>query len=87
MVVEMKYRFEFKLQDCWIGVFWRTTDQQWISNDAPEHGKLWIPSVGKRIDIWICLIPMFPLHILYCWGERLMTIEEFENQLASGMEE
>lgn len=38
-----RIRWEWKPQDCWIGVFWRT-------------------SQGWR-DVWICLLPMLPIHI------------------------
>jgi len=38
-----KIRFEFKLQDFWIGLFWKKLENQ--------------------TDIWICLIPCFPIHI------------------------
>ena len=43
-------RFEFKLQDFWIGVFWKTT----LNWPLKEY---------LLIDIWICFIPCFPLYI------------------------
>ena len=42
-------RFEFKPQDLWIGAFWRKT----------EAGSYW----GWHLDLWICFLPMVPLHI------------------------
>ena len=36
---------EFKLQDLWIGVFWKTND------------------IGLT-DIWVCLFPCLPIHIM-----------------------
>ncbi len=45
----MRIRLEFKKEDCWIGMFWRKQ----YSN------------IGTWIDIWICLIPMIPIHITY----------------------
>lgn len=36
-------RWERKVADCWIGVFWKRE--------------------ARRLDIWICLVPCFPLHI------------------------
>lgn len=41
-------RFEFKLEDFWIGAFWRREAARW--------------------DIWVCLIPCFPLHLTW-WDE------------------
>lgn len=40
-------RFEFKLEDFWIGAFWRREDDR----KCPF------------IDLWICLVPCVPLHI------------------------
>ena len=42
-------RLEFKLPDLWIGLFWKTT----------HHGIL------QAIDVWICVIPCFPLHLTF----------------------
>lgn len=41
------YRFEFKPQDCWIGVFWKKTRGDYV----------------HRLDIWVCLLPMLPFHL------------------------
>ena len=40
-------RLEFKLQDFWMGVFWKNNP--------------------RDIDIWICIIPCFPIHY---WSGR-----------------
>jgi hypothetical protein len=40
-------RLEFKIQDLWIGLFWK-------------NGK-------EDIDIWLCIIPCFPIHY---WSGR-----------------
>lgn len=47
----MRLRLEFKPQDCWIGVYWRTKKgaQEWYD---------WI-------DVWVCVLPMLPLHIYW----------------------
>jgi hypothetical protein len=42
----------FKLQDFWIGAFWKTRDIE------AGTGAKW-----RYFDIWICIIPCFPLHI------------------------
>jgi len=46
----VKVNMRFKLQDFWIGVFWKS-----YSN--------WPTKEFKFIDIWICLVPCFPLHV------------------------
>ena len=45
-------KFEFKLQDLWVGVFW---NKNYAKTD--EGPKLFFT------DIYICIIPMVPLHI------------------------
>ena len=48
------HKIEFKKQDCWVGFYWekrrRTTT---IQNDELVY------------HLWICLIPMLPLHITW----------------------
>lgn len=39
---------EFKLQDFWVGAFWKTSYTEW-SNTV-------------HFDLWLCLLPCFPLH-------------------------
>ncbi len=48
----MKIKLEFKLQDIWIGVFWKT-------RRIPVEQTAYY----AYFDMWICLIPMFPIHI------------------------
>ena len=48
-------KLELKLQDCWIGVFWRVSDWEPVQNDP-------IPS---DLDVWICIVPMIPIHIRF----------------------
>lgn len=45
-------RFELKLQDLWVGVFWNKT--------VTLSGQL-----SHRYDIWICFVPCVPLHITF----------------------
>lgn len=47
-------RFEFKPQDCWIGVFWKS--DSW------------------DLDVWVCLLPMVPLH--FGWKAGIEHHEE-----------
>jgi hypothetical protein len=53
-------RFEWKLADMWIGVFWKTTT---IRDDDGEK-PMWL-------DIWVCFLPCVPLHILIQHGTHI----------------
>lgn len=46
----MTIKFEFEPRDLWIGVYWDTHYQC-------------VGEVCGIINIWICLIPCFPIHI------------------------
>lgn len=48
----MKIRLEFKWQNMWIGVYWNTKKLQ----IGPS-------TYYSYFDMWICLIPMIPIHI------------------------
>jgi len=52
-------RLEFKPQDCWVGVYWRRTPWGGMYLDRG-----WLQ--GCVTDVWICLVPMLPIHIR--WG-------------------
>jgi hypothetical protein len=41
-------RLEFKPEDMWVGAFWRV---------------LHFPSGNREWNLWICLVPMLPIHI------------------------
>lgn len=49
----MKIKLEYKLQDSWIGVFWKRSmvAEEMLLDPYPQ------------LDIWICIIPWFPIHI------------------------
>ena len=65
-------RLEFKLQDAWIGLYWKVgrcggfcTPVHWASD--------WTQSVW---EIWIIFVPFCPLHLrihLGCWLRRTLT--------------
>ena len=59
-VIRWTIRFEWKPADCWVGVFWRHS--AW---SQPGH------SAGRHLDIWVCVLPMVPLHLL-----RTVTLDE-----------
>ena len=46
-------RIEWRAAECWIGVRWRQCA------DSP-----W-----RRTDVWICVLPMLPLHIW--WNQEV----------------
>ena len=48
-----KAHFEFKLQDFWVGAFWKTTNC--------DTGVELIPF---ETEIWICLFPCIPFHLV-----------------------
>ena len=50
----MHIRLEFQPQDCWVGVFWKR---------LPPYNRY-----RRRTDLWICLLPMVPIH---CWWYEL----------------
>ena len=50
---KLTIRLEFKLEDMWIGAFWIKNAMVPI-----QQGKRW------RRDIWICIVPMFPVHVI-----------------------
>ena len=59
----MRIRIEFKIEDFWIGAFWRST----FDAVGPSR-KDW---VRATYDLWICLIPCFPLHLSWERPDRV----------------
>ena len=55
----MSIRFEFKLNDFWVGMFWKNTKDQF--------------------DVWVCLIPCFPIHITVPKRKRSVLKEAGES--------
>ena len=49
----MEIKIEFKLEDFWIGVFWKR-EPRWDE----------LRFLGKDLHIWICIIPCLPIHII-----------------------
>ena len=46
---------EFKLEDLWIGVFWKSINA--------DYGSI-LGIVTEDLHIWICIIPCLPIHII-----------------------
>lgn len=51
---KLKITWEFKLEDMWIGVFWRK---------QVTHPMIDEMDTNHQFDLWICIIPCFPIHI------------------------
>jgi hypothetical protein len=49
----MEIKIEFKLEDFWIGAFWKR-EPRWDE----------LRFLGKDLHIWICIIPCLPIHII-----------------------
>lgn len=50
-------RLEFKIQDLWIGAFWKR-DIGYVINESE-----YIEEKVIIQHLWICLVPCFPIHI------------------------
>lgn len=57
-----KMRLEFKREDMWIGLFWRRT-RELVPDYHPTGAAPMFREVTHTLDVWVCLIPCFPLHI------------------------
>lgn len=51
-----KFALEWKPQDMWVGLFWRTTHALTDEGVKPF-----------ATEFWLCLLPMLPLHVVVCW--------------------
>ena len=60
----MKIRIEFKLQDMWVGGFWEKIPYLFRSEGL------------YTVNIYICLIPCFPIHI---WWDKIDYAKQIED--------
>lgn len=66
----LKVMLEYKLSDLWIGIFWRidpiydVSSQEALRNFCEKKFNL-VPVSNVKVQIWICLIPCLPVHLLY----------------------
>jgi hypothetical protein len=60
-VMSLKMRIEFKLADLWVGAFWKRALEECVETEGDEAVMVTAP----RVDVWICLVPMLPLHIVW----------------------
>lgn len=63
----MKIQLEFKKEDCWIGFFWKT--KKFYNPHAGMYKPNGTPVIRVEYtrDIWICIVPMLPIHITQKW--------------------
>jgi hypothetical protein len=57
----MKVSVEFKRQDIWVGLYWKRS----------YNGLL----TKAYLDVWLCLIPMLPIHLML---EHVLSNDEHE---------
>jgi len=74
--MKFRARVEFKLQDFWIGVFWKRSESKWIREEDQNENAIWRSRKSDRIDAWICLMPCIPIHVVAVWNNRLLTEQE-----------
>lgn len=55
-------RLEWKPQDCWVGVFWKRSDQRLLTQAGPL----------TALDVWVCILPMLPIH----YTSRLTAVHQ-----------
>lgn len=52
---------EWKVEDLWIGAFWRRSPTQ-VGHVLDRNGTLHAV-IDHDLDVWICFLPCFPIHI------------------------
>lgn len=57
-----RIRIEWKPQDLWVGVFWKRKkwwggNMDWFGDGQTDN------NAHRNFDLWICLVPMLPIHI------------------------
>jgi hypothetical protein len=65
----MTCRLEFKVQDCWVGVYWEPKTVSVACRDPNCGDSSWdhACSAGSRQELhaWFILLPMVPLHVTW----------------------
>lgn len=49
-------RIEWKVEDMWIGLYWRVG--RWAVEGDPARQV-------RKIDVWICILPCLPIHLIW----------------------
>jgi hypothetical protein len=62
----MKARIEFQPRDLWVGLFWKlTNDPLCLSVDRYGIRLQKIVAERTKVEVWLCIIPCFPLHVTF----------------------
>jgi hypothetical protein len=61
----MKAEIDFNPQDLWIGCFWRK---------HPKPNKIYLGGLRISLELWICLIPTLPIHLMF--GKRVSKAQQ-----------
>jgi hypothetical protein len=56
---------EFKPEDCWIGAYWKR-DSDFVRH-RPGIDNPAMPCIGQSFDLWVCVLPMLPIHYTRHW--------------------
>jgi hypothetical protein len=51
-------RLEFKKQDCWLGIFWKSNSFIGDRRDPDQRQSIW------ATHLWVCLLPTVPIHVV-----------------------
>lgn len=64
-----RIRVECKIQDLWIGVFWKWGyEDQSYDLQKVKQGYGHQCYSQQRFDLWLCLFPCLPIHFVYIFG-------------------
>lgn len=73
-VPKQQVSLEFKLEDCWIGAYWRSGTVEVI-----RHGERTREcGTARRVEAWLCLVPCLPIHVIahVGWKQRWWEFRE-----------
>lgn len=56
----MNWEIEFNPQDLWVGLYWKR------GHLLPSE---LIGNYERRWDVWVCILPMIPLHVWWVRNE------------------
>jgi hypothetical protein len=59
----LQIRLEFKLQDLWIGVFWKRVRLLPCKLQDVIKNRIDPATLPVQYDMWICLVPALPIHL------------------------
>lgn len=58
---------EFKLEDLWVGAFWKSDSYEtWHRYEIDNPA---LRAIGHKFEVWVCVIPCFPIHYERHWRD------------------